>query len=170
MYLSAQIDTLTIKDEIDELTTLEGHRQYLQGIIDIDQKYRGSQTVESLDKLNLIKAICYFNRHGYPSGKTLGKYNGGVTLPFIHNSLPGVELLSFSIIMEGFRNGEIDELTFREGYLRPFYHRKYGYKPFERDGPNNPNNIVRNGSLQSLLQDLNLGIEKTISLILKSSN
>ena len=148
----AQIDTVQIKKEINSLKTQEDHAAYLQEIYTTDQKYRGSLTDFNIDKLNLIKSLYYFNIHGYPLRERLGRCIGAITLPYVHNSFPKVHLLSFPIIMEGYRINEIDEITFREYYLGNLYRRKFGYKQYKIDDPNNK---VRNGLISDLLKILN---------------
>ncbi|MDF1699110.1 MAG: hypothetical protein P1U56_24870 [Saprospiraceae bacterium] len=148
MYLSfsqnAQVDTAAISEELNAFRSYGDHSKFWKDIYRIDQLYRGENTVDSLDFLNLIKASMYFNKFGYPSPGIAGKKSNIIQFVWIHTSIPKVKDLTFPMLLEGYFSNEIDETRLRHYFINPLYTRKFGAEN------------VGNETIKFLLTELNL--------------
>ena len=120
-----QIDTTKLIDQVVSLKSIENHKLFWSEIYELDQTYRGKSTNDSIDMANLIKCSIYLNTFGYPSRKSLGSKSAIISMVWIHNKYPQVDLLTFPIIMEGLRSKQIKENDFKVYYLKSLYRRKY---------------------------------------------
>ena len=139
----AQIDTSLIATQLARLTTSKDHKLFWQNIYEIDQSHRGKSTVDSLDKLNMIKATMYFNKYGYPDRTTVGSYHRTAQLVWKHTRFPNVKKYTFPLVWTAFvkKYIRIDELRFF--YLAPIYNRSYADEGYKKN------------SIYSILEKLN---------------
>ena len=121
----AQIDTISIYKEVNSIKSVIDHKNFWKQVHSDDQGYRGKLASDSIDCLNLIKCCIYLNKFGYPDVKILGSDSRIISYVWIHNRFPQTDLLTFPIIMEGFRNKQINEDDFRNYYLRSIYKRQF---------------------------------------------
>jgi len=98
----AQIDTLRLKNEVEDLTDFDVKLRFLTKIEKEDQAFRGKQTNDSLDLEHLISMAYFVNEFGYPSSKTFGEPACAAWLTWIHQKNRNIDLLSSSIIVKGF--------------------------------------------------------------------
>ena len=125
---SQKIDTAQIKKHINSLNAGDGTLTALHKVIEEDQKFRGSQTNDSLDLLHLIWFTYFVDKFGYPSKNIFGNDAFAASIIWIHNHRK-LRIISFPIILKGFLSGQIKEKDLRDYYLRAIY----TYK-FEDDG------------------------------------
>ena len=121
----AQIDTTSIYKEVNSIKSVKDHKKFWKQVHSDDQGYRGKLANDSIDFINLIKCCVYLNKFGYPDGKILGSDSRIISYVWIHNKFPQTDLLTFPIILEGFRNKQINEDDFRNYYLRSIYKRQF---------------------------------------------
>jgi hypothetical protein len=119
----SQVDTNKICNEINSLTSLEKHRSFWKEIKAADNKYRGINTIDSIDILNLVKSSMYFNKFGYPNKEIVGPESYIISYVWIHSKYPKASQYTFPIIVEGYRTGQIITSSFREYYSRKIYSR-----------------------------------------------
>ena len=127
----SQIDTTSIYKEINSIKSLLDHKKFWKQVKRDDQRFRGGLTNDSIDCLNLIKCCVYLNKFGYPDSQTLGSDSRIISYVWIHNKFPQTDLLTFPIIMEGFRNKQIDEDDFRNYYLRSIYKHQFADEDYK---------------------------------------
>jgi len=128
---NSQIDTLAISTQLNSFKTSKDHKQFWKTINRHDQSYRGRESVDSNDLRNIVKSSMYYNKFGYPTIETAGKESSIINYVWIHNSIPKIDELTFSIILKGYLDRSISEDDFRNYYVRSFYSRKFygeGYK------------------------------------------
>ncbi|MEZ5058366.1 MAG: hypothetical protein R2879_15125 [Saprospiraceae bacterium] len=147
-----QTDIRKIDAEIASLQSIEDHQSFWKEMYEIDQTYRGPNTVDSLDKLNLIKACSYFNHFGYPDPKTIGPEASIISTIWIHNKYPKVDLYTFRIILAGHKKKWIDEFDLRDYYLKSMYGRVF------------PDNGNKSKPLSEIFKSLKIDLSNTIDL------
>jgi hypothetical protein len=125
-----QIDTLAIARELDHLDDIESHRAFWKQIRDRDQEFRGHQTVEAIDELNLVAASMYYNRFGIPKKSDLGSYASTISMVWIHNRSTVVDAMTFPLVLGRFLAHDLDEKTMREYHLRVKYQRQFEDKGY----------------------------------------
>lgn len=127
--LSAAID-----QEVQALTTVEDHKQYLEQIEADDQGIRQGnrgamlklqygedseeyreyvQSFMAQDARNLLKIQAYLDQHGYPQWTEVG-YQAASTpwLVVHHSSDPALRNSFFELFYRAYRNGNIDDNQF----------------------------------------------------------
>ncbi len=120
-----QVDTTLLFERVNQLNDVESHMEFWEEIYRADQKHRGEQTVDSVDIANLILCSYYINKFGFPPKRLFGAKSKIITLVWIHNRFPGLDKLTFPIILSGFSAGEISEVDLRGYYLRTMYMRQF---------------------------------------------
>lgn len=120
-----QFDTLRIELEIMSIKDRDDHLKFWDNIYELDQKYRGSQTVDSIDFDNLLRVCMYFNRFGYPEKNWAGEKCHIISYVWIHNPTPKVSQYAFPIVFNGYLNKIFEDKTLRSYFLRVPYNRKY---------------------------------------------
>lgn len=120
-----EIDTLVLKNEVVNLKTFASKFAYLKKIYEEDQKYRGSQTNDSLDYQHIISIAYFINEFEYPREKDFGRYASALWLIWIHNKYREIDKVTFPVILKGFLCGEIKEKDLRTYYLRELYISRY---------------------------------------------
>jgi hypothetical protein len=120
-----QVDVIKIDTEIASLQSIEDHQSFWKSIYEIDQTYRGEDTVDSLDILNLLKISSYFNRFGFPDPNIMGSESRIISTIWIHNKYPQVDLYTFRIILAGHKKGLINEFDLRDYHLKSMYKRVF---------------------------------------------
>jgi hypothetical protein len=146
----AQVDTSHLKLVVSQIQSVEDHNEFWQNLYERDQTFRGVKTSKINDFENLISAIYYLNRFGYPSEDI--KAGRAMPLIWIHASYPKVEQVTFPIILAGFKGGQISEKDIRTYYVRNKHWRKY----FNEEN--------RTKDLYMLFADLNLNVEREINM------
>ncbi|MCB0535287.1 MAG: hypothetical protein KDD14_23975 [Saprospiraceae bacterium] len=117
---SQKIDTAQIKTQINSLKSGDAVQRALHKVIEEDQKFRGSQTNDSLDLLHLIWLSYFVQKFGYPDKKFFGNDAFASSIIWIHNHRK-LRIISFPIILKGFLSGQIREKDLRDYYLRTIY-------------------------------------------------
>ena len=117
-----KVDTLKLKEEVVNLKPFN-RKAFLKNIYEKDQNYRGKQANDSLDFQNLILISYFINEYGYPSKMEYGEYSITPKLVWIHNKYITIDRVTFSIIFNGYLEGEIREKELR-GDLKRLYHYK----------------------------------------------
>lgn len=121
----AQIDTLRLKKEVENLTDYDSKLRFLTKIEAEDQKFRGKQTNDSLDLEHLISMSYFVNKFGYPSSKTFGEPACAAWLVWVHNKYRAIDLLASSIIVKGFVAGELKPKEIKTYFFLQFYAYKF---------------------------------------------
>lgn len=148
-----EIGISNIESEIIKLETDDDKKQYLEKILEEDQKVRGSKGQElmlkhgedskeymdyvkiqsTMDETNLMKVEKYLEIHGYPD-KILGEYATTAPWMVIHHA-QGYDARdrNFETVYEAYLTGDIDDgaVSF---YLGRMYNIKYG-KSFSMESP-----------------------------------
>jgi hypothetical protein len=119
------IDTLELKNEIDQISNKEGIQAYLDHLFEMDQAYRGRQTNGSLDYRHLLSVSYFINRFGYPKREDFGRSANALWLVWIHNKHSELSRLAFPIILKGFQAREISEEELRTYFLKGLYQSKF---------------------------------------------
>lgn len=123
--MTAQFDTLRIAAEIDNIKDQGDHQNFWEEIHELDQKYRGEATVDSIDFDNLLRVCMYYNRFGYPDKKLAGEKSSIISYVWIHNSTPRVGQYAFPIVFSGYLNKVFSQKTLRLYFLRVDYTSKF---------------------------------------------
>jgi len=152
--LNSQIDTLSIKEEINSLVDKTQHINFWKKVYEDDQHNRGKNANDSIDIRNLLKCSYYLNKFGFPKQNELGLNSQVITYVWIHNKFPKTDLLTFPIIMEGYLAKQINESDFRTYFLRSIYSYKYP----------DPDPDYKEISISDLLQKVKPKIKRPIKI------
>ncbi|HHS95784.1 MAG TPA: hypothetical protein ENJ45_04275 [Phaeodactylibacter sp.] len=155
-------EVLTIEEEVNQLTTLEAKRLYLEKIHDDDQSVRDNETSAALvskygrnseeymnfvrrqwkqDSLNLERVEKYLSVYGHPT-KEMGHLAAGTPWLVIHHA-QGFEtrVRNFERIYEAYLKGDIDDgaISF---YLGRMYEVKNDGKRLRMKSPYKPDDEI----------------------------
>ena len=147
-----KIDTIKAKIRIQNLNDIKSHKDFWKNIEYIDQFYRGSKAVDSIDANNIILVSYYLNKFGYPERSLLGNPSSIISMVWIHSKYSSIDKLTFPIILQGYLKKEITEKDLRTYYIRNLYLEKFN------------DNGFRFKSLKELFQALELNVEKNINI------
>jgi len=151
--LSAQnIDTLALKNEVLNLKSFQSKMNFLEKLYAEDQQFRGANSNPNLDFEHLISISYFINEFGYPKKSDFGRASACAWLTWIHNSNRELKKNTFPIILQGFTQGEIQQLDLREYYLRGLYHYKFD------------DNNIKNMPLKELFQKCEVNLDDKISI------
>ena len=146
----AQVDTSKLKLIVSQIQSTEDHIDFWQSLDKRDQTFRGWKTSKINDLENLISAIYYLNKFGYPSEEI--KLADIMPYIWIHAPYPKVEQVSFPIILAGYKSGQISEKDIRLYYLRNKHWRKFH------------NEENRTKDLYVMFADLNMSVKDKIDI------
>lgn len=119
----------SIDQEVKNLQSAEEHRNFLEALLNDDQKTRKNSALEGqmiyLDSINLIKAENYLSLFPYPSKKLYGKDAAEAIFLVIHHAKGGLTLRKkhFKTFYKAYLNGDIHENSFSM-----YMTRMYDYK------------------------------------------
>lgn len=94
-----------------------------------DQSNRGSDSNDSIDSANLLKACQLIKKYGYPKKKNLGKIANAAWLPWIHVNGYSKKKATLGIINLGYGEGEIKKFAYHRYFLRSLFLNKFGFAP-----------------------------------------
>ena len=147
-----KIDTIKAKIRIQNLNDIKSHKDFWKNIEYIDQFYRGSKAVDSIDANNIILVSYYLNKFGYPERSLLGNPSSIISMVWIHSKYSSINKLTFPIILQGYLKKEITEKDLRTYYIRNLYLEKFN------------DNGFRFKPLKELFQALEVNVEKKINI------
>lgn len=168
-------DYLNLKVDTSKLVTVKDKRNFLEQILEDDQKVRDGEAEAKLmlkygkgskehmeyikaqwrqDGINLKKIEAYFEKFDYPSKIELGR--DAVTAPWLvihHSTDTGIRDRHFEILYKAYLNGDIDD-TAMSLYLGRTYEKIFG----ERHQMENP--YKSEDQINQLIQKLDLDERK----------
>jgi len=112
---------------------------------------RGVNANDSIDKINLLKSVMYFNKFGYPNPKIVDKIYIIQNI-YSHNKFPQVITYCFPIIYNGYNLGYIDEHEYRNFFIRNIYRRIKSDDCYKTD------------SLEAIYKLLNVNLDTNINI------
>lgn len=147
----AQIDSCLIYDIVENIKTEFDHKLFWDEINRVDQMCRGVNAIDSIDKINLLKSVMYFNKFGYPNPNLVDKMYA-IESVYTNNKFPQARRFCFPIIFKGYNLGYIDEHEYRNFFIRNIYRRIKSDDCYKTD------------SLEAIYKLLNVNFDTNINI------
>lgn len=111
-------------DKVENLKSKKDHIEFFKEIKMRDQSFRGNHATLENDLKNLILVSHYYNLYGYPKLEVQSG-NEIVGYVWIHNWIDKIGTVTFPLIIDGLKKGNIPMESYRNYYLRALYKHKY---------------------------------------------
>lgn len=117
----AQIDTILLKQRVNQINTERKHLDFWEYIFERDQNMFQSNKLEEMNIENLVLVSYYLNKFGYPDMELPGSKAKIINMVWVHNKYAEIKKQTYPIILQGYLKEEISEFNLRDYFLRILY-------------------------------------------------